>query len=240
MHPGLIASLLISLVLVGGAVFYRLSDKNSNPSYGLTVVSSSETDEEKGFLDNFIKKDDVSSTQATTTTLTTSDLIGRGLISDYVNLAVNQKNDPGNINTLVNQYVESIPTLIVSEQISYLDLKTTSNTKENFEEYAQTFAKVMSTLSQTIQKDDSPQNISKAYTTAVDVFKKTDVPLSIGSQHLQLINSYLSTSAGMSALSKMVEDPTTAFSGLTVVNANVEKELRLVKEIANILKLNGI
>ncbi len=240
MHPSLIASLLISIVLIGGAVFYRLSDKNSNPSYGLTVVSSSETDEEKGFLDNFIKKDDVSSTQATTTTLTTSDLIGRGLISDYVNLAVNQNSSTENIDNLVNQYIESIPSLLSSEQITYLDLKTEPNTRENFNEYAQKFANLEITLAQNIQTNSTHIGISKAYETAASSLKKMSVPLSLGSQHLQLTNSYLMSSAGMLALSEMEEDPATAFSGLTVVNANVEKELLLIKEIANILKLNGI
>ncbi|MEK7147690.1 MAG: hypothetical protein AAB758_00155 [Patescibacteria group bacterium] len=238
MRRGIALSVFLSIILIVGALWSRYSHSAlSITENGLTVVSAVKNDS-KDLLDTFIKTDE--EVVAAPETLNNSDILGRGLLSEYINLTTNKRDSDQNVDALVNKYIQTIPTLVQSEVVNYFDLKIVANNKANFNEYAQGFAQVESGLAQMVTADNSPLNFSKAYSEAAKTLKKMDVPVALASVHLQLLNSYLLSAEAMGALSKMDSDPTTAFSGLVVVNSNLDKENNLINEIAKILKTNGV
>ena len=240
MSPGLILSLLLSVFLVGGATWTRFVSPSFTLNNKLTVVNSYENEDDKGFLDNFLGEKADTNPAPEVKPVTTGDILGKGLLSDYINLATNNKATDANIEAVANKYLKALPALTQSELITYDDIEIVANNKNNFEKYGQTFAQTQLTLAQAIGIDHSSENFSKAYKEAAAALKNSQVPASIALNHLVLVNLYLSNSASMEAISKMNNDPTVAFSGLVTINENLTKEVEIVAAVASILHSNGI
>ncbi|MDO8565059.1 MAG: hypothetical protein Q7R67_00300 [bacterium] len=233
----------VSLLLVGYASWSRFTTA-STTTPNLIAVESQATNEAdyQEILNDFLEPKATSSTPVVTQAqpLTKTDMLSRELFSDYIGLAGSGQATEGTITALANKYVENLPKLNSTEVVSFSDLRVVSNTKANFQKYAEEFAEIENTFAEALGSNDSPLSFSKAYTVAAKSLKKTGVPSALTSQHLQLINSYLLSSTGMEVLSRMDSDPTTAFSGLVAVNEDLEKEAQLIKNITDILKSNGI
>jgi len=238
MQINIAVALAVSLVLIGGATFNRFAN-NKTASPTLSVVNNPiESKEEllKAYLTN---------TKSTTTeeSLTGTDLVGRQLMIDYLNLASRGQADPDSLAVLVDRYVESIPTLNQKRQISYADIKIGVNSKESFQLYA-------NKLESIYQKYSIPPSAEADYeflaTTATSYEGRAQelmgltVPAKLALAHLGLVNSSLSNSSAFKAMAGAEQDPMTAMAGLSVMNSGLDKEVEILKEISQILKFNGI
>ncbi len=249
-----IGALVISVALIGGALWFRFV---RIPPFSATLVSVSEIEQfasEEAFLNDFVGASTAPSVTSTTT-LSNTDLIGRQLILDYVDLATSGQATEANINVLANQYVNSVPALSRATEISYADLKTVPDARNNFQNYADELIKIHRTYAEDISRAYAGKvnpnilnqamysfvlTFSTAYTEAALKLKGLPVPTSLAPTHLRLVNSYLSSAAAMKAVSNAEQDSATALAGLITFNENLGKEDAILNEISQILNSNGI
>ncbi|MBX4200088.1 hypothetical protein KW790_01340 [Candidatus Parcubacteria bacterium] len=249
-------ALLVSVVLIGGALFYKLS-----ASHGEAQISFVQGDE-NNLADVSISLDgdtvtdlSVPTSSTSTDNLSTTDLIGRSLLSDYINLAANGEDTEDNVNALANKYADQVPTLTISQELKASDVQTVDDTQSNYQKYADAFTKIHKTYVDYINKTGiQKKNItdlgpdlyfaarafSIAYTQAGDSLKSLPVPLSLASLHLQLVNSYYSSGAAMLAISKTENDSASAFAGLVTLSSNLKIEDSLMAEITKTINSHGV
>jgi|SRR3989338_1156347 len=253
MKPGLALSLTISVLLIGVASWYRFGTvKVSQPN--LVAVELTEGDYEE-IVEDFTGPKEVSPIATSTKPLTSTDLVGRQLISDYVSLAGSGQVTDADILALADRYVEGLPTLSNAPTITYVDLKIVSDTRNNFQNYTDTLTKIFNEYAaktNKIQVEDSDletlspafyssvSTLNTAYAGATSKLKAVAVPSSLAPSHLELVNIYLSIVAATGAISKADQDSTAAFAGLVLLNKNLERRTLLLNEIAQILNSNGI
>lgn len=250
----LASALLISILLIGGAGWVRAGSLFKNSSTNSLALESASTTSSYDFS---IKKNDSITPEASTQTgpLSSTDLIGRQLILDYVDLAAQGEASEENLALLANNYVEKIPSLNYSETISYKDIKSVSNTRENFQNYANEFTKIYKSYAENIKRaNDSGKDIttlgpgmyslanslSKIYSDTANKIKSLPVPLALAENHYKIINVYLSNSAAMKAISRAEQDSSEAFAGMVALNKNLEDESTTLDQISKILTSNGI
>ena len=252
MKPGLALSLTISVLLIGVASWYRFGTvKVSQPNLVAVELTA---DDYKEIVADFTGPKEVVMASSTKP-FTSTDLVGRQLISDYVSLAGSGQVTDADILALADRYVEGLPTLSSAPTISYTDLKLVSDNKNNFQNYADTLTKIFneyqaSTNKIQINESDletlspafysSVATLSTAYASATFKLKIVAVPSSLGPSHLELVNIYLSTVAATNAISKTEQDSTAAFAALIHLNKDLERRTALLEEIAQILNSNGI
>lgn len=245
-------AILISVLFIGWASWSRLMTPIKSAS-NLVVIQAFEENGEEDLWAFLTPKTATSTTSSEP--LTNTDLIGRGLILDYVGLAANGQATEAGISRLADKYVESISTLNKAETIGYLDLKRVPDTKANFQKYADEMIKIHQSYAQTIQSsaiDESmltsintstsalAASFSKAYAAAALSLKGVAVPNSLLQSHLKLVNSYLSSAVAMAAISNLDTDSAAGFAGLIALNQNLLQEEVARAEISQILTSNGI
>lgn len=254
MKSGIILAIVASLVLVGGASWSRLSSSKS--ASNLIAVEQNRATDDAYLQEAFASYQNSASTTVTTEPLTGTDLIGRQLMTDYLNLATSGQINEDSIANLADKYVESIPTLISSEQVLFTDLQLVSNDKTNFEKYAKEISEVYKQYSAGMLKLESNrgftsftinQDFSDASTQMASLYQKTAsglrnlfVPVAIAQNHLDLVNLYLKNSAGMFSMSKAENDPASAFAGLIIISGNINKEVELWGSVQEVLTKNGV
>lgn len=246
-------AIFCSFLLIGLSFWTRVEkSRDSNPSLDLIAKDSSPS-EEINLIDSWIEN------QATTTLnqkpLTGTDLIGRQLIMDYIDLAQNGHSTPSNIQALVDTYIENIPALVTSSKATYLDLNVTNNTKDSFAKYIEGLLSIQKDYGTAAEKIGAPNtNIESqtssfyAYSQAMEkIYRETaqnllalSVPGNLAEKHLELVNVYLSSSAAMSYLSRTQNDPATGFAGIVIWNENIAKERSILLEIEKYLRANGV
>lgn len=248
---------LISIILIGGASWSRFG----TPKYARPNITTVEQGGEKGIYDaeilqNFLTpKTETANTITPTTSLSDTDLIGRGLIMSYIDLATSGQATEDRITALADQYVEGIPTLNKAEILQYTDIKSVPDTQSNFQQYANNLTDIHQSYATSVKQAGVGPNglntlnpelysfastFSNAYKNAALKLKDVPVPSSLAQNHLQLLNSYLSSATAMEAVSKTEQDSASAFAGLIVLNENLNKEDVLLIEISKILTSHGI
>ncbi len=257
MRFNLALSLLISLILIGTASWSRfVTAEYVQPN--IVAVGPLEAGEEsyEEIVNGFLKPETTGTASTSPTeTLSNTDIIGRGLIMDYIGLAANGQATEANIINLANQYVESVPNFNKATVLKAEDIKTVSNTKANFQKYSDTLTiiykeyadginKVNAMMGNLITVDSTfystVSDLNTIYTKASFELREMSVPMALLSVHLELLNSYLSNAAATEAISKTTEDSTSAFAGLIALNENVDEEIIILNEIDRILTSNGI
>ena len=256
MRLGLALALLVSTLLIGTASWYRFATTKYVQS-DLVAIQPFDTENaysEEEILSDFLRPKTASSTFPEGP-LSNTDIIGRQLIMDYIGLAASGGTDTKSISILVDRYIESIPTLNQAATISTAELRTISNTKSNFQNYATGLTKIYkeyaTQISAAYQGVGRVEGLnpaiysfaltaSNAYAEAALKLKNLPVPASLASTHLQLVNSYYSSAAAMRAIAETERDSVSAFAGMTVLSENTDKEKVLLTEISQILTSNGI
>ncbi len=251
MHRGIIVAICVSILLIGGASWSRFSGTETSP--GLIAVGG-EKDTEKyyqevlaGYLDT------ASTTSIESEPLTSTDLVGRQLIMDYLALAQTGEVSQESLDTLMERYVESIPTINSSTKLSLLDLEVVPNDHLNLEKYASAIQKVhrnyaSALISTYSSKGDSIQmGDSELYYAVSEIYRETaekllamSVPAQLAQVHLELANLYQENASAMRALGVAEFDPASSFAGLIAIKNNAEREQNLLSEIEDILDDNGI
>ena len=245
----------VSVILIGFASWSRLGTaENTQP--GIVAVERLGTNEEgyQDFLQDFLEPKTLEATSPGEP-LSNTDIIGRQLVMDYIELSASGKATEASLAALADRYVESIPALTQASSISYADIQTVPDTKANFQNYADKLVKIHKDYAARIGKaaaqEASFESLNPALYSFVSTFgaaykdaalklQGLPVPAALVKSHLQLVNKYLSSAAAMEAVSKTETDSATAFAGLIVLKRNVDEEEALRGEISRILTLNGL
>lgn len=186
--------------------------------------------------------------------LSNSDLIGRGLINDYLALLQSGKEIDNNaLNNLAQKYVADIPSLTQAKTVT--SIRTAPDKAENFQIYADAISKIYNSYSSKINaipvnKSDldslNPRAysyltaFSDAYRDAASALENVPVPETLAQTHLALINTYLSSAEAAKEISQADADSAAAFSGLVVFNNNLEREDALLAKISGVLTSHGL
>lgn len=256
MKPKIVLALSVSALIIGGASFSRFYSPVKASNSGITAVNQ-KVDNTTAFQTAAGAYSNAASTTgaATETSLSNTDVIGRQLILDYVDLATSGRATEENINALAERYAESIPTLSKVVSVKTDDIQTESNTLENFKNYDDALTIVLRKYENSIgtaYKQGKNLNTTGAglysfasvtsdiYSDTAESIKKIPTPIALVSAHMRLINNYLSSAAAFRALSETEKDPAAAFAGVLALNTNPDQEEAILKEISQILKSNGI
>ncbi len=248
MRTPLVASILVSLVLIGGALGYRLSNI---PEKKAALESIESKDLNWQSISTEIASN-ASSTVGSQAALNKTDLIGRQLIYDYLELATAGQASDETIQALADKYAESIPTLSTPQKVTAFELTSTAETKEHFQTYADNMTRIHAALAtKTRLAGSAPtelgqnlyatsKRVGDAYNTAAEELKKIPIPTSLVPLHLELINHYYSSGYAMASLSKAESDPAVAFAGIIALKDNTGSEEGILKAIELVLTRNGI
>ena len=258
MRARLILAFSVSIMLIGVATWSRFAFVDKPPANIVAVTDAgSSLDDSQEVLKDFLAVKTATSTlpAASEKPVTDTDLIGRQLILDYVGLAASGGAGTESIDALANKYIESIPTLNRAPVLSYADLKTVTNTRANFQSYADKITKIYKSYEAGMKaaglSDESNYSLnpalyssaaafSKIYEDTATALKNMPVPGALLQSHLGLINTYLSNAEAMVAVSNTQENSAAAFAGLVALNENIDKEQESLTEITRILTSNGI
>ena len=248
-------ALSVSIMLIGVASWSRFVAAEKGPANLIAVKQvASELNDYDTILEDFTEPKetmDIPSDEP----LSNTDLIGHQLILDYIGLAASGGAGTESIDALANKYVESIPTLNRPSVLSYADLKTVTNTKANFQNYADNITKIYRDYKETmeavgIEKVDietlnptlysSILVFSQTYNKTANELENLPVPGALAQIHLSLINTYIANAEAMKALADAERDSASAFAGLVALNENLAKEQELLNEISRVLTETGI
>lgn len=246
----------VSLLLIGAASWSRLA-KADKPEPSIVAVEQKAAENKyiSDVFNNTLEEDMATSSSVSTEPLTGTDLVGRQLIMDYLGLASNGQATEVNIAALADRYAESIPTLNSAPTVRYDEIKVVPNNQANFQHYAEEMTKIhgeyVSTMLEAAPNiSDTSSSVSDFYPfagTAHTIYSNTarkmagiSVPATLGEAHIKLVNIYLSSAAGMKALSLANTDSASAFAGLIVMSENNKEEKTLLDEIGRALESHGI
>jgi len=250
MPARLFSALFVSIALVGGALWIRLSN-NAGVQYELALV---EPDTKESDILNYFLESNSGNPSVPAKTLPKTEILGRGLLAEYINLASSGGVTQEEIEALANKYVESITNLSQINTISYGNLKIVSNEKNNFQKYADEITKIHQAYTKGIEQEYKASNIntldssfyslasviSIIYDDTASKLKKMPVPQALANIHLELINMYLLNAYSMEAISETEDDSAGSFAGLVALSDNVYKETAIFSEISRVLNANGI
>jgi hypothetical protein len=245
-------ALFLSIILIGIASWTRLGGK-SNPQLGLEVIPK--TEENVAYYEEIAKNYLQNTSTTPPENLSSTDLIGRQLIADYIALAANGQASEGQLGDLADKYVETIPTLVAVSRLTLTDLQIVANNKANFQNYATKVVQIhreyalellsvqsgggLSALF-TTGSGEAPKKMYEVYQKTADKLKVVPAPQAVISDHLNLINLYLENATAMKSVSNLNLDPASAFAGLLLMSNNINKEAEILGRIEQIIKANGI
>lgn len=245
-------ALCLSLILISSTVWFR-SRSNNGPAPTLVSVANPQINAGPALATNL----DAYNAENPEAALTTTDLVGRQLAVDYINLIQSDQISEEAIDNLIEQYVGGVGNLQLSlaPVITLAEIITVADTKANFVAYDDITTQIdnervnkanqaygqgqdLDTLSSGIYI--LAQTIGEAYERAAAELKKIKVPTSLASLHLKLINNYLSTALGMKSIANTENDSTMAMAGMISASRNIEEEKQIVNQIIGILIKNGV
>lgn len=187
--------------------------------------------------------------------LTTTDLVGRQLISDYLNLAANGQVSEEDILSLADKYADSIADIKTAPKVTSLDISVVSNAKVNFQKYDSITTEIerrrinkISSIADDPNKidtsdtslSDAAKKIATAYGVAAEELKNIEVPSSLLQLHINLVNNYLSISSGMESISSENSDSALSFAGIIGARNSIQSREGIVEDIIEVLLDNGI
>jgi hypothetical protein len=248
-------ALSISILLIGAASWSRISSHKTT-KVDLIAVENRQAENNAYYNDVIVPALEESATSsAPTEALTGTDLIGRQLILDYVNLASNGQADEDNLKSLAERYIDSVPTLNSAPIVSPEEISVVPDKIANIQKYADNLSRIHAEYSGAINKAGNEmidmnksgpdyyafaQAASSIYSTTVNKLKALSVPAPLVESHIRLINSYLANSTSMQAVARANTDSATAFAGLIALNDNSGKERDALDEITRIINSYGI
>lgn len=253
MKTRVILAIVVSVLLIGFAIWYRF-DTTKNTSGTLILESRGGEINLVEYKQNQTSENLNLLLSTSTSPLTKTETLGRGLISDYINMAINGQATPDGLAQLANDYVENVTLLDTANQISSFDVKTTNSTRANLSLYAQQVEGIIrehslaiTTIYSSTPKTGSEEEVYELGTrvgvvcgSTANKLKQMLIPTAVLDPHVQLINLYLECEGAMKSLSKAIEDPAKSFSGLVNLSSIASSEKDLLNKIEAILIKNGI
>ena len=248
MSRRLAIALSLSALLIGGATVYRFAYAEA-----LTVVRAPEvSDTDTTIIDAPID----TAGSGTTTPLTTTDLVGRQVLADYLNLTQNGQATDDNVNALATNYADKLTSLDTFTPLAPADITLSSDSKSDLQAYATTvmalhtkyqsqtasIVKGGGDLSAVDSKGFAPtmNALGKLYGQAATELEAVKVPPSLSVEHLKIINIYLSNAKALSAISDVNVDGASAYAALNVQAQNSSDLIDAVTSIQSKLLASGI
>lgn len=243
-----IASILISIILICFAVWFRFSPQKTGYAELVAVTpSSTEPNYEEVFLNP----------PATSTALTVTDLFSRQLFTDYAALYSLNQTSSDNLESLAEKYADGILSLETSvEKVSHDKIILAAESPENLRSYVSQMLALRDNYAAKIRSQTENKSISnnlddpilktllssaqKLYLSAAEEMLKVKVPPSLATNHLAIINNYLSNAKALKMINETDSDPIKVYSAiqLHVQSSSREDELFMQMQIA--LATNGI
>lgn len=253
----ILSALFLSFILIIGGVWFRADREKIEVSLVSVESTNSPVDtfSPGNTPSNVADLEDYGFEADEDNTLTTTDLLSRQLLADYMNLSTVGGATEENIQALASKYVEGVSTLSPSPTITIANLNIVDNTKENFEVYD----KVTTIIEQTKIAEIKSNNISNttnitsenipydsmvkmglAYEKAANALTDMDVPASLAALHVKIVNNYLSTSSGLLVISESANDSAMAFAGIAAASNSMQEEGLIIDQIIAVLIKNGL
>jgi hypothetical protein len=246
-------SLVISFVFIAGATWFRISHNKPVPQS--LSVESAQNDlaiYQGSPLDVYIGE---GKNSTSTDKLNSTDLLGRQLFSDYLNLNSNHQVTPENINKLASSYADSILNLQTSSKIDRSKVTVTADSPEAIGKYGNAVFEIRTRYGKLVEKSlaqnkftdaSGPEfskfmsSVSTIYKQVADEMQNLPVPASLVDNHVKLVNNYLSSSESARSLSNLSQDSLSAYAALNSYATTEEEEGNLLTNIQVALVSNGI
>jgi hypothetical protein len=251
MRPGVIIALTASLVVVGWATWYRhVSSLGSTPS----LAAISREDVPQAYYDELTAQFKAASTKSVAPTdtepLTTTDLIGRQLVSDYLELTQNGQASGNNLEKLGERYAQSLSQLTQAQQITVQDITIVETSPESlnaymiqlssiYQKYAPAFTRTpeSSAIKYIAQKNfEFVSHTAQTYKEQADELNGLPVPAALVQSHIQLVNANLLNAAAFEAAAQMDTDPAVGLAGIITVSQNAAREGAVLNQMIAILQ----
>lgn len=229
MRLGIGVALSFSILLVGVAGYFR-----THVAKPLAAVVS---------VDNLTEPVLVDNTPSTTTpatnsedSLTTTDLVSRQMMLDYLALANMQQDSQQNIDNLANKYANKVDSLYSPPPAGQIDLNIVADNRQNYKNYSATisnFVNEMGSADSANQGDDIAlmKALASTYSKAVTELSTMAVPNGVSSLHRDLINKLAESAKALSVINDENADPMIAISDLSALYQNMSIEEGIIKNI---------
>jgi len=254
LRPRVVFALSLSILLIGGAILHRFvfASVPQNSLVAIQEPTNSVTD-----VAPIVQNDVVAtSTSTTKTNISTTDLLSRQLLSDYLAMATQGQTTDQSIASLADKYAETIVSLNTSTINEIPPLRTVPDSKTNLEAYgsslSKTYQKYHDLTAMVIKKSgDISDPGSAAFASAMKslsiLFKQSaleleqiPVPTSFSDLHTKLIKNYLSSALTFVSLADVSKDATGAFGALSAQAQNSSDQAEILSQIQVTLLTNGV
>jgi len=254
MHRRLGIALSFSALLIGGAALHRFAYAEKTSPY-LAAADSLDAGGESTALSDTDLLPDTAATSTDDEKLTTTDLIGRQLFMDYLDLAQNGQATDANIEKLGDNYAANIVRLDTPGTYTPPTLSVVPDSKDSFKAYASAFSALYNSYTERAKINFSEagdisdlanpnfssamKDMSSLYSKAAKDLAALPVPTSLVSAHQQLITLYMDNARALGVLSGIGTDPAAAYAALGTQAKNSQAEKDILAQIAGTLALNG-
>ncbi len=250
MRLRILSAFVLSLILIVGATLLKPSSTNS-PDPKVVSIDKDTSNSLKTNSELDIANLEASTDNQSKEKLTTTDLVGRQFMADYLSLAQAGEITDKSLELLTDKYVDNLPTISQSRKITYLDISTASDNKQTFQEYKNAITKINQEYESEIARvytsnsnaDDydnfiysMSKYIGSAYENAATKLSRIKVPTSLVEVHIKLVNAYFKSSESMSSLSLADTDPVVALVGAISIKTNINTEDSILLEISEIMR----
>lgn len=236
-------ALFLSFALMGGATWVRLSNKEAKrPS--LLAVDTPETLTENEYRDIYWPKEGEGSEES----LTTTDLISRQLVSEYITLSGSNALTASSINDLAQKYIDLAPTLKKTgvQKIPLSSLKTVPDSKQAYQEYDEYMNAIYEDYlagfgpeSPDEMDGEDPDILQGIYQEMLDDIMLVEVPKSVAPSHLKLVNHYVLLNELLADILSETLDPIIAMANLIDLNEKIQEERAIIEEINEAISFYG-
>ena len=253
-------SVCIALLLIVTAVWYRYQNQVISSDGGFVeqelAVESIDYEE---YLLGQLRTGLVASTSPETDSgeLTATDLVGRQLFLDFLNMSSKGEATEENILSLANLYEENIVSLRGYEKMGPLELTVVPTTKENLIRYGEAVSEIYLRYQKLVEAetsmvDDSifssinpsskqfASSLDKIFSLEAEEMRKLKVPQTLAETHLELTNNYLARAWFYRAIAEADTDPVLAFAAIASQDKNLAEETALQQKILDELEKYGI
>lgn len=254
MKAQIVTAVLLSVVLVGGATWFRFLD---NP-YALKSAANLQLAAEPlgevgGSFDDVMWSAESTNSSSTTPKLNQTDILGRQLFSDYMTLSTQKGATSNNLNLLAVKFSDGLGSGITSNQEDITSLKVVNDSKENILSYSTNINLLKEKYKNLVageynkNKFSSPEDkafaefmvrVSTLYEASAKELLAIKVPLSLSQNHLNLINNYLESATATRNIGNIEQDPLLAYKAMNVYAQNAEQESTLLLNIQMVIAQN--
>jgi len=253
-----ISALVISIALVGGALWFKFGNTNDKSSDIVAVQNAKFPSNENTFLADFTNNSEVASTS--TKPLSQTDILSRQLFSDFIALKSQGQITPKNINALATKYATSISNTDISDaltpQVNINQIIIVPDSRENMVAYGNTVTNIRNKYKDLViieyNKDTNLTNpdssalfdflgaTGRLYRAATEKLLATKVPASLAENHLNLIRNYQESAALAELINNTTKDPMRSLVAVNNYVRNTEKEGKLLLNIRVALIAYGV